>query len=181
MQLREFHSDNGSEFLNQLLLDYSQRFGINLSRGRPYKKNDQAYAEQKNWLVVRRFVGYDRYSSQGAYDRLGELYQLLRLYLNFFQPMRKLVSKERVGAKVRKVYDQAATPYQRLLSSEALTAAERGRLTRIYPVLNPVDLRAKIESVLQQLAQNKELPQTARRLMPSGRSEALGLKPPIPR
>jgi transposase InsO family protein len=181
MPLREFHSDNGSEFLNQLLLDYSQRFGINLSRGRPYKKNDQAWAEQRNWLVVRRFVGYDRYSSQAALAKLAELYQLLRLYLNFFQPVRKLVSKERVGAKVRKVYDQAATPYQRLLSSGVLTAAEQARLTRIYPVLNPIDLRAKIESVLRQLAQNKELPQTARRLMPSGRAEALGLRPPIPR
>jgi len=181
IQLREFHSDNGSEFLNQLLLTYSQRLGIKLSRGRPYKKNDQAYAEQKNWLVVRRFVGYDRYSSRAAYEKLGELYQLLRLYLNFFQPMRKLVTKERIGAKVRKVYDQAATPYQRMLASGVLTAAERSRLTRLYPMLNPLDLRAKIESVLQQLAQTKELPSTARRQVPSGRAEAIGIKPPIPR
>ena len=91
VRLQEFHSDNGSEFLNALLVGYCKRHGIALSRGRPYKKNDQAYAEQRNWLVVRRFVGYDRYSSDAALAVLGELYQLLGLYLNFFQPIRKLV------------------------------------------------------------------------------------------
>ncbi len=88
--------------------------GITFTRGRPYKKNDQAHVEQKNWSVVRRVVGYRRYTSRAAYEHLVQLYELLRLYVNFFQPIRKLVSKERVGAKVIKRYDEAATPYQRL-------------------------------------------------------------------
>jgi hypothetical protein len=178
MPLREFHSDNGAEFLNALLAGYCGRHGITLSRGRPYKKNDQAYAEQKNWLVVRRFVGYDRYSSDAALVLLGELYQLLRLYLNFFQPIRKLVHKERVGSKVRKLYDEAATPYQRVLTSGVLTAAEIARVNRTYLVLNPVQLRSKIDATLRQLGQHTELPATARRLVNLGRAEALGLQPP---
>jgi transposase InsO family protein len=180
MPLREFHSDNGSEFLNGLLVSYCRRQGITLSRGRPYKKNDQAYAEQKNWLVVRRFVGYDRYSSDAALALLGELYQWLRLYLNFFQPIRKLVHKERVGSKLRKVYDDAATPYQRVLASGVLTEDEAVRLRRVALLLNPVQLRRKLDDVLRQLGQHHELPATARRLVNLGRAEALGLEPPRP-
>jgi hypothetical protein len=127
---------------------------------------------------VRRFVGYDRYASKAAFATLAQLYELLRLYLNYFQPVRKVVRKERVGAKLRKTYDQAATPYQRLLSSGVLTDAQRARLARLYPVLNPVDLRTQIEAVLHRLAQTKELPQTARRLTRPGRAEALGLTAP---
>jgi transposase InsO family protein len=181
MPLREFHSDNGSEFLNELLLTYCARRGIALSRGRPYKKNDQAYAEQRNWLVVRRLVGYDRYSSDAALALLAELYQLLGLYLNFFQPIRKLLQKERTGSKVRKVYDEAATPYQRVLASGVLETAEADRLARHYRVLNPVRLRSKIDAVLRRLGQHNELPETARRLVNLGRAEALGLQPPKPR
>jgi transposase InsO family protein len=99
MALRELHTDNGSEFINEQLFPYCQREGIRFTRGRPYKKNDQAYVEQKNWSAVRRLVGYSRYSSRAALQQLTEVYELQRLYLNFFQPVRKLVGKERVGAK----------------------------------------------------------------------------------
>lgn len=115
--LRELHTDNGGEFLNHVLYPWCQQEGIRFTRGRPYKKNDQAYVEQRNWLVVRRLVGYDRYSSQAAYRQLTQLYGLVRLYLNFFQPLRKLLAKERVDGRVQKVYNRAQTPYQRVVAS----------------------------------------------------------------
>ena len=128
MPLTELHTDNGGEFLNQLLYPWCQREGIALTRGRPYKKNDQAYVEHRNWLAVRRFVGYDRYRSKAAFEQLGTLYTDMRLYLNFFQPMRKLIAKERHGARVTKRYDTAQTPYQRLQRSGVLDAAALHRL-----------------------------------------------------
>lgn len=91
-------SDNGGEFINQRLYDYCQRHGITFTRSRPYKKNDSCHVEQKNWSVIRRLVGYDRYSSRLAMETLNRVYDLVRLYVNFFQPVMKLVSKSRNGA-----------------------------------------------------------------------------------
>jgi len=162
VKLRELHTDNGSEFLNDMLQPYCQREGIRTTRGRPYKKNDQAYVEQKNWSAVRAVVGYDRYSSREALKRMGELYEIERLYRNFFQPVRKLVSKERVGPKVRKRFDVAQTPYQRLMASEALDGATRQRLSNLYRVLNPVSLRQHIEKALEALYAERELPKTSK-------------------
>jgi hypothetical protein len=149
--MRELHTDNGSEFINQLLYPYCVKEGIELTRGRPYKKNDQAYVEQRNWQLVRKMVGYDRYASKAALGALGEVYEPLRLYANFFQPLRKVVSRERVGAKVRKRYDTARTPYQRLVASGVLSQEEQARLHRLYLGLNPVALRAEIEAALERL------------------------------
>ena len=149
--LRELHTDNGSEFINQLLYPYCVREGIKLSRGRPYKKNDQAYVEQRNWQLVRKTVGYDRYATKAALGALAGVYEPLRLYANFFQPLRKVVSRERVGAKVRKRYDTARTPYQRLVASGVLSEEEQERLRRLYLSLNPVALRAEIEAALERL------------------------------
>ncbi len=144
-------SDNGSEFINHHLWAYCQRNKINFTRSRPYKKNDSAHIEQKNWTVVRRLVGYDRYSSEPAFNVLRRLYSLLRLHVNFFQPVMKLQSKTRHGAKVRKVYDRARTPYQRLLESGNLTEDRTERLATIYAATNPVQLRAQIEDTLTKL------------------------------
>jgi hypothetical protein len=94
--LREWHSDNGSEFVNACLLGWCQRRGIRFTRGRPYRKNDQAWVELRNGLLVRRLVGYDRYSSRAAWAVPQRLYGLLRLQHNFFRPVRKLRSKRRV-------------------------------------------------------------------------------------
>ncbi len=93
-------SDNGGEFINQHLYTYCQREGITFTRSRSYKKNDSCYVEQKNWSVVRRLVGYDHYSSRAALENLNRVYDLLRLYINFFHPVMKLVAKTRHGAKV---------------------------------------------------------------------------------
>ena len=160
--LREFHSDNGSEFLNDLLQPYCRREGIRTTRGRPYKKNDQAYVEQKNWSAVRAVVGYQRYSSRAALKRLAELYQLEGLYRNFFQPVRKLVRKERVGPKVTKHYDVARTPYQRLLKSGVLEAAKREELALLYRTLDPIRLQRRIAHAQEALFAERDLPKTSR-------------------
>lgn len=149
--LREWHTDNGSEFLNRTLLPWCRREGIRVTRGRGYRKNDQAWVEQKNWLAVRRLVGYDRYSSRAAYAVLQRLYGRLRLQLNFFRPLRRLVSKRRVGAKVIKRYDRAQTPYQRLLASGVLNEAQRQALERAFLALNPATLAPAISQTLEML------------------------------
>lgn len=152
-RLLEIHTDNGGEFINAILYPWCKKEGIRFTRGRAYKKNDQAYVEQKNWSVPRRLIGYDRYDTKAAYEQMQRLYQSVRLYVNFFQPVSKLVSKERVGAKVKKRYDRAQTPYQRLLASDALDEGKRQSLAELYSTLNPVRLRAEIEEGLEVLWQ----------------------------
>jgi hypothetical protein len=144
-------SDNGSEFINQHLFDYCQRWKITFTRSRSYKKNDNCYVEQKNWSVVRRLIGYDRYSSHIAFENLNRLYHLVRLYINYFQPVMKLVAKSRHGARVHKVYDKAQTPYQRLLQSGVLSEDQKQHLASIYYGLNPVQLRKQINANLESL------------------------------
>ena len=144
-------SDNGSEFINQHLYNYCRLNRITFTRSRPYKKNDGCYVEQKNWSVVRRLIGYDRYNSRVAFEVLNRIYELTRLYINFFQPVMKLVSKSRHGAKVYKVYDTAQTPYQRLLRSGVLTETKRQELATIYYGLHPVLLLKQINENLEKL------------------------------
>lgn len=146
-------SDNGAEFINDLLLRYCQRQHITFTRCRPYKKNDQAHVEQKNWSIVRQFVGYDRLEGNGLYRLLLALYRRLRLYINFFQPVMKLVSKERVGAKLRKHYDLAKTPYHRVLASDQVSVEHKDKLRALYPDLNPVTLLREIESLQHRICQ----------------------------
>lgn len=149
--VRELHTDNGAEFLNQVLFPWCRREGIRFTRGRPYKKNDQAYVEQKAWSVIRRLIGYDRYATKAAYEELFRLYALLPRYLNFFHPVAKLVAKARHGAKVTKRYDRAQTPYQRLRVSGVLDAQQRTALEGLYLSLNPIQLRGEIDASLQRL------------------------------
>jgi hypothetical protein len=154
----EMHTDNGGEFLNDVLYPWCKQHGIRFTRGRAYKKNDQAHVEQKNWSSVRRFVGYDRYATRAAYQELEKLYDSLRLYINFFQPIRKLVAKERVGSKVIKRYDAARTPYQRLLESGVLEEEQKQRLEQTFQRLNPVKLKAEIDATLERLWRLAVLP-----------------------
>jgi hypothetical protein len=144
-------SDNGSEFINQCFYGYCHQNKITFTRSRSYKKNDSCHVEQKNGNVIRRIVGYQRYTSQAAYQCLGRLYYTVRLYLNFFQPTMKLISKTRHGAKVHKVYETAQTPYQRLVKLGALTKGKQAELSSIYAGLNPVLLLNQINGNLAQL------------------------------
>ena len=144
-------SDNGSEFINNHLYSYCRKEGITFTRSRSYKKNDSCHVEQKNWSVVRRLVGYDRFSSHAALERLNLVYITLRHYINFFQPTMKLISKTRQGAKVHKVYDTAKTPYQRLMESGTLTSDQQVKLAAIYHGLNPVLLLNQLNGHLEHL------------------------------
>ena len=138
-------SDNGNEFINDLLYHYCLSEKITFTRSRPYQKNDQAHVEQKNWSVVRRLIGYDRLETEAEYLLLQSIYTDLRLYANFFQPVLKLVSKEHVDKKLVKRYDTAATPFQRVLAAKDIPLETKARLTNLYVQLNPVHLRTSID------------------------------------
>ena len=144
-------SDNGSEFINQCFYTYCSQEKITFTRSRSYKKNDSCHVEQKNANVVRRLVGYDRYTSRSAYQCLERIYALVSLYMNFFQPTMKLLAKTRHGAKVHKVYDTAQTPYQRLLKLGVLSEAKQAELASIYCGLNPVLLLRQLNDNLEYL------------------------------
>lgn len=137
-------SDNGAEFINHELQRYCEAEHITFTRGRAYRKNDSCYVEQKNWSVIRQAVGYGRYDTEEELEVLRELYGFLRLWVNFFQPQMKLIEKTREGAKVRKRYDTAQTPYQRVLASPHVSPAAKRRLTTGYESLNPAELRRQI-------------------------------------
>jgi hypothetical protein len=149
--LRSLHTDNGSEFINHTLFNWCRQEQVSFTRGRSYRKNDQAYVEQRNWLTVRRHVGYDRLASREAYALLGQLYPLLCLQLNFFRPLRKVVAKERLGPRVLKHYDEPRTATQRLLESGSLSAGERGRLAATLQSINPAELQRRIDKLLRQV------------------------------
>ena len=151
MSMLGLGSDNGSEFINRALYDYCHRNQIVFTRSRSYKKNDSCHVEQKNWSVVRRTVGYQRFSSRAAFEALGDLYTVLRLYVNFFQPVLKLTGKKRNGAKVHKVYDRAQTPYQRLLASGVVAEDKKQALARIYGALNPAALLRQLRQAQEHL------------------------------
>jgi hypothetical protein len=144
-------SDNDSAFINDNLYRYCKAEQITFTRSRPYKKNDQAHVEQKNWTAVRRLIGYDRYESHPALALFETIYHDWRLYVNFFQPVLKLVHKRRVGSKLIKTYDTARTPYQRVLESPDVSQDDKDRLRQLYPGLNPVALRRRIDANLDKL------------------------------
>jgi hypothetical protein len=149
-------SDNGSEFINQCFWEYCRDNKITFTRSRAYKKNDSCHVEQKNGNVVRRLIGYDRYTSKTAYECLGRIYNLVRLYINFFQPTMKLIRKTRHGAKAHKEYEVAQTPYRRLLKLGVLSKVKQSELEAIYQGLNPVRLRRQINENLEKLWQLAE-------------------------
>lgn len=144
-------SDNGSEFINDLLYRYCLDEKITFTRSRPYQKNDQAHVEQKNWSVVRHVVGYDRLESDEQYALLESIHKDLRLYVNFFQPVLKLIGKERIGNKVIRKYDTARTPYQRVMERDDVPLARKAHLLNQYLRLNPVELRHRIDEHVAQL------------------------------
>lgn len=144
-------SDNGSEFINDLLYRYCQAEQITFTRSRPYRKNDQAHVEQKNWSVVRHTVGYDRLETAEELALLDAIYADLRRYVNFFQPVLKLIGKEQIDGKTRKKYDQATTPYRRVLASDRVSLEAKANLTHEYVQLNPVTLRTRIDANVAKL------------------------------
>ena len=153
-------SDNGGEFINDLLYQYCLNEGITFTRSRPYQKNDQAHVEHtcpggrcqgKNWSVVRHTVGYDRWETEQELALLESIYDDLRPYVNFFQPSLKLIAKERMGNKTIKRYDTAKTPYQRVLDRTDISFDAKARLVNLYVQLNPAQLRCRMDQKIAQL------------------------------
>jgi transposase InsO family protein len=147
-------SDNGSEFINWHLKHWCEEHHIQLTRGRPYKKDDNAHVEQKNWTHVRKLLGWERYDSPAAVAAINELYrQELRLWLNLFLPSVKLVKKVRVGSKVRRVYDAPQTPLQRVMASGQADAERVAELKKLRLSLDPFELGKRIDEKLQRIYQ----------------------------
>ena len=149
--LRGLDTDNDSAFMNETLQTYCREHALEWTRSRAYRKNDQAWVEQKNGAVVRRLVGYGRLSGLKAAATLGRLYQSARLYVNFFQPSFKLKSKQRDGALVRKHYHPPLTPCQRLLASPAVDEVVKEQLRQQFAALDPVVLLKTIRETQQEL------------------------------
>lgn len=149
---REIHSDSGAEFINYHLFKYSENSGLDFSRSRPYKKNDNCLVEQKNNTHVRRMVGYLRYDTAEEINILNDLYRNeLRLFKNFFQPVIKLVLKERIAGRIHRKYDKPKTPFLRLLESKEISKQKKKELMRIYLSLNPAQLKRQIDKKLDEL------------------------------
>jgi hypothetical protein len=144
-------SDNGSEFINNHLLRYCTENKITFTRSRPYRKNDNCFVEQKNYSIVRKAVGYRRYDTPSELEALNDLYGVLRLYTNYFQPSMKLIEKIRNGGKVRKKYDRARSPYQRVLESDGVPDQVKKGLEETYAMLNPVKLGHEISRLQEQI------------------------------
>lgn len=149
--IRGIDSDNGSEFINAHLTRYCEANSITFTRGRPWKKNDSAHIEQKNWDVVRKMIGYGRFDTYEQLEIVQHIHNLLALYQNYFQPSRKLISKTRIGAKVRKTYDTAATPAQRLLVRKDTPKDDKKRLKDTFQHLNPASLLREINDSVAEL------------------------------
>jgi hypothetical protein len=150
--LRGIDTDNGGEFVNEAMLAYCTKEHIEFTRSRPYRKNDQAWIEQKNGSVVRRLVGYGRLEGVAATAALARLYTASRLFVNFFQPSFKLAEKLRVGARVRKRYHAPETPCARLLASATIPDATKDRLRAVLATLDPLRLLDEIRTVQHHLA-----------------------------
>jgi len=149
--IRELHPDNGSEFFNQHLVRFwkDKVKGVHLSRSRPYQKNDNRMVEQKNDTLVRQYVGQLRLDTQEQVAALDALYEQMWLYYNLFQPVLHLREKTVVEGKVHRKWDEAKTPYERVVASGLLSGEQQARLQHLYEQTNPAQLR---ESIYRQLA-----------------------------
>jgi hypothetical protein len=152
-RIRELHPDNDSALVNDLLWDWCRQARIRMSRSRPYKKNDNAWIEQKNWTHVRKVVGYRRYDTLGELRLLNQIYTVLRLYKNFFLPTIKLKSKTRVGGRIQRRYDKPRTTYERLMKSRQIKRQAKKELRSVYESLNPAELSRQLTTLRQQLEQ----------------------------
>jgi hypothetical protein len=150
-------SDSGSEFLNTALVGYCTDQHITFTRGRPYRKNDGCFVEQKNWAVVRGLVGYQRLEAP-ALAALECVHDRARDYVNFLHPVRRLTEKVRRGARITRRYDTAQTPYRRLVASRALPTQAARQLAARSAALDPLRLKLALESAQRTLAERAVRP-----------------------
>jgi hypothetical protein len=148
-------SDNGSEFINDHLLAFCKDNNILFTRGRPNKKNDGCFIEEKNWSVVRRFTAYYRFEGKETLDVLNMLNDLLVLYINYFMPSQKLISATRDGAHVSRKHDKGFTPYRRIMADKDIPKETKDKLTAVFEDLDVLELRrqiAHLQDALKRLA-----------------------------
>jgi len=151
MSLLGIDSDNDEVFINEHLYRWCQTEHITFTRSREYRKNDQAHVEEKNWSVVRKYIGYRRLDTQHQVDILNELYDVLRLYYNFFQANMKLERKQRDGGRVKRIYGPVKTPYARVLDHPDIPSPAKDQLRQKYHTLNPAALLRAILKITDQL------------------------------
>ena len=158
--VKELHPDNGPEFLNAHLVRFWKEkvVGVQLARSRPYHKNDNRFVEQKNDSLVRQYFGTLRLETPEQWQQMNEMYELMWLYYNLFQPVLHLSEKTVVDGKTSRKWDQAQTPYARLKASGALSLQQQQRLDRLYEQSNPRQLRETIYERLARLWQSVEKP-----------------------
>lgn len=150
--VRGIDSDNGSEFINRQLYEHCLSKNIIFTRSRPYKKNDNAHIEQKNYTTVRQVLGYQRFDTEAILDLMQQLYRgPLRLYMNFFQPSVKCAEKKRIGSRIKKTYDIAQTPYERMLAHPGISQDVKEKLTKLLESLDPFALRKEIDFLVREI------------------------------
>lgn len=145
------HPDCGSEFLNQYVIKWADDNKMKFTRSRSYHKNDNAYVEQKNGHIIRKELGYIRLDTIKVVGVMNELYELIGLHRNFFVPQRKLTSKERHGARYKRKYDKAKTPFVRVLADPSVSKKDKDNLSKIRDTINPLQLRADITRLKSKL------------------------------
>ena len=175
--LRGIDSDNGSEFINFHLYEYCRLNQIDFTRSRPYKKDDNAHIEQKNWTHVRQILGYLRYDTLVVIDAINQLYSHeLRIFQNYFQPSVKLIKKIRIGSKLKKIYDTPSTPFQRLVASGKGHPQAIKAFHNLALQFNPFDLSSIIEQKLDAIYSMAS--KTPRKMIPQHRYSAFALPAP---
>jgi hypothetical protein len=139
------HSDSGGEFINWVMKKWCEKNTIEQTRSRPYRKNDNAFVEERNGHIVRKHVGYRRLDVRETVPALNEFYEVLNLYSNHFIPTRRCVKKERVGSKYVRRYEKAETPYSRVLKNPFVSEETKTRLRAVHETLNPLRLKKKLD------------------------------------
>jgi len=149
--IKGMHPDTGSEFINWFLKNWADENKIELTRSRPNHKNDNAYVEQKNGHVIRRFIGYTRIDQKEVIAKMNELYDTLELYLNHFVPSRKCLEKVRIGSRYKRKYDKGQPAYRRVLAHSDIPQAVKDQLTAEHEKLNPLILQRKVDKLIEEL------------------------------
>lgn len=153
-QILGMHPDTGSEFINWFLKRWCDEEKIEMTRSRPNHKNDNAYVEQKNGHVIRRFLGYARLENREVIELMNKTYDLLEIYLNHFVPSKKLIEKVRIGSKYKRKYDKAKTAYKRILEHKEINQKVKDKLILEHSQLNPLLLKRKIDTLIEELFKN---------------------------
>jgi len=148
----ELHPDSGGEFINRILLAYAQRSDLRMTRSRPYHKNDNCFVEERNGHVVRTYVGFERLFVRETVDAINAVYDVLTLYLNHFIASRRIVLKERIGARWKVTREKVAqTPYQRVLERSDVSEATKQALRTEHATLSPAKMKREIDRLIKRV------------------------------